>query len=97
MEEDSTAIDSEHEENDVTANQNEVPYDAASSSSRPPKMVVLSSQLIEEYETRFENGYNIYMDEGYVQWLREVHPDSLPSGKIIIHLFNQCPNILFIV
>jgi len=69
MEEDSTAIDSEHEENDVTANQNEVPYDVASSSSRPPKMVALSPQLIEKYEMSFENGYNILMDEGYVQWL----------------------------
>jgi len=49
MEEDSSAIDSEHKENDVTAKQNKVPYDVASSSSRPPKMVVLSPQLIEKY------------------------------------------------
>ena len=96
-EEDSSAIDSEHEENDVTAKQNEVPYNVAPSSSRPPKMVVLSPQLIEKYETRFENGYNIYTDEGYVQWLREVHPDSPPSVKIIIPLFNHCRKIVIIV
>ena len=89
-EKDSSAIDSEHEENDVTAKQNEVPYNVAPSSSRPSKIVVLSPQLIEKYETRFENGYNIYTDEGYVQWLREVHHDSLSSGKIIINSFVYC-------
>ena len=66
MEENSSAIDFEHEENGVTAKQNKVPYDVAPSSSRPPKMVVLSPQLIEKYKTRFKNGYNIYTDEGYV-------------------------------
>jgi len=60
-------------------------------------MVALSPQLIEKYETRFENGYNVYTDEGYVQWLQEVHPDSFLSGKIKIPLFNQCLNIVFIV
>ena len=53
-EEDSSAIDSEHEENDVTDKQNDVSYDVAPSSSRPPKMVVLSPQLIEKYKTKFE-------------------------------------------
>ena len=73
-----------------------VPHSEASSNSRP-KSIALSPQLLQKYEKRFENGYNIYTDKGYVQWLREVHPDSLPSGKIIISLFNHCHKTLFIV
>ena len=74
-----------------------VPHSEPSSNSRPFKNIALSPQLIQKYEKRFENRYNIYTDKGYVQWLREAHPDSLPSGKMIISLLNRCHKTLFIV
>jgi len=54
----------------------------ASSNNESPKNVALSPQLIKKYERRFESSYNIFTDKGYVQWLREFHPDSLPPGKL---------------
>ena len=72
-------------------------HSEASSNSRPFKNIALSPQLIQKYEKRFENGYNIYTDKGYVQWLQEAHPDSIPPGKIIISLFDHCCKTLFIV
>ena len=44
------------------------------------KEVTFSPDLVKKYEKRFENGYNIYTDENYVQWLRKFHPDYLPPG-----------------
>ena len=29
------------------------------------------------YEMRYENGYNIFTDDSYVEWLLENHPDAL--------------------
>jgi len=57
------------------------------SSKIEPPCVMLSPQLIEKYERTFENGYNIYTDKGYVQWLREFHPDSLPSAVAYLELY----------
>ena len=44
------------------------------------KVTTFSPDLVKKYEKRFENGYNIYTDEKYIQWLRMNHPDHLPSG-----------------
>ena len=71
-----------------------VPHSEASSNSGPFKNIALSPQLIQKYEKKFENKYKIYTHKGYVQWLREAHPDS---GKMIISLFNHCRKTLFIV
>lgn len=30
---------------------------------------------------RFENGYNIFTDKSYMQWLRKFHPYYLPPGE----------------
>ena len=37
----------------------------------PPQQVSL-------YECRYENGYDLYYPD-YIEWLRQVHPDSLPA------------------
>ena len=45
------------------------------------KTITFSPEMTKKYERRFENGYNIFTDKNYVQWLRQLHPDHLPSGK----------------
>ena len=44
------------------------------------EVTTFSPDLVKKYEKRFENAYNIYTDEKYVQWLRMFHPDHLPPG-----------------
>ena len=34
------------------------------------------------FQKRFENGYDLYHDTHYVDWLRQEHPDSLPNGLV---------------
>ena len=34
------------------------------------------------FRNRFENGYDLYHDNRYVDWLRQEHPDSLPDGLV---------------
>ena len=45
------------------------------------KLIEFSPVLIKKYERWFENGYNIFTDKSYMQWLKKFHPDYLPSGK----------------
>ena len=45
--------------------------------------------MIKKYTTRFENGYNIFTDKSYVQWLRKFHPDYLPPGEYIHNIVHQ--------
>ena len=45
------------------------------------KEITFSQEMIKKYTTRFENGYNIFTDKSYVQWLRKFHPDYLPPGE----------------
>ena len=51
------------------------------SSSKSSKAITFSSEMIKKYEKRFENGYNIFTDKSYVQWLKKFHPDHLPPRK----------------
>jgi len=41
--------------------------------------VEFTVDMIKKFEKRFENGYNIYINQTYVQWLRIHHPDHLPT------------------
>ena len=50
-------------------------------SSESLEGVTFSPEMIKKYEERFDNGYNIFTDKGYVQWLRKFHPDYLPPRK----------------
>ena len=34
------------------------------------------------FQNRFENGYGLYHDNLYVDWLRQEHPNSLPDGLV---------------
>ncbi len=38
-----------------------------------------SSEELQCFETRFENGYNIFTDELYVSWLQQCHPQCAPQ------------------
>jgi len=38
--------------------------------------VEFTVDMIKKFEKRFENGFNIYTDQAYVQWLRIHHPDQ---------------------
>ena len=49
-------------------------------SSGVTEVATFSPDLVKKYEKLFENGYNIYTGEKYVQWLRMFHPDHLPPG-----------------
>ena len=42
--------------------------------------ITFSPELVKKYEKRFENGYDVYTDEKYIQWMRKFHPDHLPPG-----------------
>ena len=50
-------------------------------SSESLEGVTFSPGMIKKFEKRFNNGYNIFTDKSYVQWLRKFHPDYLPSLK----------------
>ena len=51
------------------------------SSSKSSEVITFSPEMIKKYEKRFENGYNIFTDKSYVQWLKKFHPDHLPPCK----------------
>ena len=38
-----------------------------------------SAEEIELFERRFKEGYNIYIDEKYVDWMNRIHPNFLPA------------------
>ena len=38
-----------------------------------------SPEELERFETRFENGYDVFTDEKYVAWLQQYHPESVPQ------------------
>ncbi|XP_065894490.1 mucin-3B-like isoform X1 [Dysidea avara] len=52
--------------------------DESTTSKSPAKPVTFSVETVKKFERRFENGYNIYTDPAYVQWMRMYHPDHLP-------------------
>ena len=54
--------------------------DESTTSKSPAKPVTFSAETVKKFERRFENGYNIYTDPAYVQWMRMYHPDHLPPG-----------------
>jgi len=42
---------------------------------------------VELFQKRFDNGYDIYDDQLYVDWLRQEHPDCLPgSAHLDVHV-----------
>lgn len=50
------------------------------------------------FEHRYENGYNLYIDEDYVSWLQHNHPESLPddlqdlfSSDVSLHVHSSTP------
>ena len=47
--------------------------------SESPLVLSFSSEELELFEKRFENGYDIFIDERYVAWLQEYHPEFAPS------------------
>ena len=49
-------------------------------SSTRTNPITFSAEMVKKFEKRFENGYNIYTDEMYVQWMQMYHPDHLPPG-----------------
>ena len=51
------------------------------SSSKSMEAITFSPKIIKKYEKRLENGYNIFTDKSYVQWLKKFHPDHLPPRK----------------
>jgi len=50
------------------------------SSSKPSETITFSPEIIKKCKRWLENGYNIFIDKSYVQWLKKF-PDYLPSGK----------------
>jgi len=46
--------------------------------------VEFTVDMIKKFEKRFENGYNIYTNQTYVQWLRMHHPDHRLEYQISI-------------
>ena len=44
----------------------------------PPKPF-FSEEQIHLFQTRFENGYNLFIDKDYVAWVNIHHPEFLPS------------------
>ena len=45
----------------------------------PSVTSVPSEDQMNLFQTRYENGYDIYEDPMYVEWLRQQHPDALPE------------------
>ena len=65
---------------------NELPsFDADSMSCDPPlnkeSETVFTDEQIKLYEQRYENGYNVCIDNDYVSWMSIYHPGVLPSGS----------------
>ena len=46
------------------------------SSAIPPKF---SIEQEESFQKRFDEGYNLYIDPNYVEWLAVNHPEALPD------------------
>ena len=44
----------------------------------------LTPKIIELYERRVENGYNIFTDLNYVAWLEKFHPEHLPPVGMLL-------------
>lgn len=42
----------------------------------------ISRERIELFEERYENGYNLYIDQDYVKWMQFYHPEDLPEDLI---------------
>ena len=45
----------------------------------PLKVAEFSPEELKRFESRFENGYDIFTNEKNVAWLRQYHPDSVPQ------------------
>ena len=46
------------------------------------RQCVFTEEEICLFQNRFENGYDLYHDNQYVNWLRQEYPDSLPNGLV---------------
>ena len=51
--------------------------DAVDPSTSNPSTLTFTSQQLELFETRFSEGYDIYVDKDYVAWLKLNHPNYL--------------------
>ena len=51
--------------------------DAVDPSTSNPSTLTFISQRLELFETRFSEGYDIYVEEDYVAWLKLNHPNYL--------------------
>ena len=40
---------------------------------------VFTDLEMELFQTRFDNGYDLFIDPKYVSWLLQYHPESLPN------------------
>ena len=43
-------------------------------------------EIIELYQKRYENEYNIFTNKNYVDWLRQFHPEHLPRLGMSLYL-----------
>ena len=50
------------------------------SDSGPSVTSAPSEDQMNLFQTRYKNGYDIFEDSMYVEWLRKQHPDSLPEN-----------------
>jgi len=48
-----------------------------------PSAASLSEDQVKLFQRRFDNGYDIYDDPVYVEWLRQQHPDVLPENLLL--------------
>ena len=49
-----------------------------------------TAEEIQLFERRFEEGYNVYIDQRYINWMNSTHPNCLPANlrKPITHSFS---------
>ena len=49
-----------------------------------------TAEEIQLFERRFEEGYNVYIDQRYIDWMNSTHPNCLPANlrKPITHSFS---------
>ena len=49
-----------------------------------------TAEEIQLFERRFEEGYNVYIDQKYINWMNSTHPNCLPANlrKPITHSFS---------
>ena len=48
-----------------------------------------SPEQCAKFEQRYKNNHDIYTDQGYVAWLQQFHPESLPSLETMLGVRND--------